>query len=80
MAGKRDWTLCWYAPPLRPILFPYLPLSGHPVPAPHLVNEKPQVGGKRHGMLSAFPRTIEEETFLRGAWPTDANGVSQFTS
>ncbi|GLB40970.1 putative aromatic compound dioxygenase [Lyophyllum shimeji] len=54
--------------------------AGHPVPHPHLVGEKPQVGGKRSGLLSAFPRTIEEETFLRGAWPTDANGVAQFTT
>ncbi|KAF8656667.1 hypothetical protein AX16_002470 [Volvariella volvacea WC 439] len=54
--------------------------AGHPVPHPHLVNEKPQVGGKRSGLLSAYPRTIHEETFLRGAWPTDANGVAQFTT
>jgi len=53
---------------------------GHPFPHPHLVNEKPQVGGKRAGLLSAFPRTLHEETFLRGAWPTDRNGVAQFTS
>ncbi|KAJ7041045.1 Intradiol ring-cleavage dioxygenase [Mycena alexandri] len=54
--------------------------SGHPVPAPHLVDEQPQVGGKRSGLLSAFPRTVQHETFLRGAWPTDRNGVAQFTS
>ncbi|TFK70257.1 aromatic compound dioxygenase [Pluteus cervinus] len=54
--------------------------AGHPVPAPKLVNEQPQVGGKRAGLLSAFPRTDFEETFLRGAWPTDANGVAQFTT
>lgn len=54
--------------------------SGHPVPRPDLVNQKPQVGGKRAGLLSAFPRTVDEETFLRGAWPTDRRGVAQFTS
>ncbi|KAG6856858.1 hypothetical protein H0H87_012675 [Tephrocybe sp. NHM501043] len=54
--------------------------AGHPEPAPHLVNEQPQVGGKRAGLLSAFPRTVQEETFLRGAWPTDQNGVAQFTT
>ncbi|KAJ7621290.1 Intradiol ring-cleavage dioxygenase [Roridomyces roridus] len=54
--------------------------AGHPDPAPHLVNEQPQVGGSRSGLLSAFPRTKYQETFLRGAWPTDRNGVSQFTS
>ncbi|KAF8201300.1 Intradiol ring-cleavage dioxygenase [Mycena galopus ATCC 62051] len=54
--------------------------SGHPEPAPHLANEQPQVGGKRSGLLSAFPRTQPSETFLRGAWATDRNGVAQFTS
>ncbi|KAK7052159.1 Intradiol ring-cleavage dioxygenase [Favolaschia claudopus] len=54
--------------------------SGHPIPAPHLVDEQPQVGGKRSGLLSAFPRTEPRETFLRGAWATDRNGVAQFTS
>ncbi|KAG6853275.1 hypothetical protein C0991_005546 [Blastosporella zonata] len=54
--------------------------AGHPDPAPHLVNEEPQVGGKRAGLLSAFPRINDVETFLRGAWPTDQNGVAQFTS
>ncbi len=54
--------------------------AGHPLPHPHLVDEKPQVGGKRSGLLSAYPRTKHEETWLRGAWPTNANGVVQFTS
>ncbi|KAJ7220621.1 Intradiol ring-cleavage dioxygenase [Mycena pura] len=54
--------------------------AGHPDPAPHLVNEQPQVGGKRSGLLTAFPRTNSHETFLRGAWPTDRNGVAQFTT
>lgn len=44
------------------------------------MNEKPQVGGSRSGLLSAFPRTNDWETFLRGAWPSDRNGVAQFTS
>ncbi|KAJ3536944.1 hypothetical protein NMY22_g5810 [Coprinellus aureogranulatus] len=54
--------------------------AGHPLPHPHLANEQPQVGGKRSGLLSAFPRTVFEETWLRGAWPTDKNGVAQFTT
>ncbi|KAL0958780.1 hypothetical protein HGRIS_014101 [Hohenbuehelia grisea] len=54
--------------------------AGHPWPKPHLKDEKPQVGGKRSGLLSAFPRTEPHETWLRGAWPTDQNGVAQFTS
>jgi len=54
--------------------------AGHPVPEPHLVSEKPQVGGKRSGLLTKFPRTVYEETWLRGAWPTDQNGVAQFTT
>ena len=27
-----------------------------------------------------YPRTEPEQTFLRAAWPTNKNGVSQFTS
>ncbi|KAG6826883.1 hypothetical protein H0H92_014063 [Tricholoma furcatifolium] len=54
--------------------------AGHPDPAPQLINEQPQVGGKRAGLLSAFPRTNNHQTFLRGAWPTDQNGVAQFTT
>ncbi|KAJ7769698.1 Intradiol ring-cleavage dioxygenase [Mycena maculata] len=54
--------------------------AGHPDPAPHLVTEQPQVGGARSGLLSAFPRTRHRETWLRGAWETDKNGVAQFTS
>jgi hypothetical protein len=54
--------------------------SGHGYPAPELVNEQPQRGGARAGLLSAFPRTNDWETFLRAAWPTDKNGVAQFTS
>ncbi|KAF9042762.1 hypothetical protein BDZ89DRAFT_1059656, partial [Hymenopellis radicata] len=53
--------------------------AGHPLPHPHLADEKPQVGGKRSGLLSAYPRTKHEETWLRGAWPTNANGIVQFT-
>ncbi|KAJ3565259.1 hypothetical protein NP233_g7747 [Leucocoprinus birnbaumii] len=54
--------------------------AGHPLPKPEHVNTKPQVGGKRNGLLPPFPRTVQEETWLRGAWPTDENGVAQFTS
>lgn len=55
-------------------------IQGHGDPAPHLVNEEPQRGGARSGLLSAFPRGNDHETFLRAAWPTDKNGVAQFTS
>ncbi|KAK0199958.1 Intradiol ring-cleavage dioxygenase [Desarmillaria ectypa] len=54
--------------------------AGHPEPTFELRDEKPQVGGKRNGLLSAFPRTKPAETFLRGAWPTSENGVAQFST
>lgn len=54
--------------------------AGHPDPAPHLVDEQPQSSGHRKGLLSAFPRTNDEETWLRAAQPTDKNGVAEFTS
>ncbi|KAE9390292.1 aromatic compound dioxygenase [Gymnopus androsaceus JB14] len=44
--------------------------AGHPDPAPELVDEKPQVGGKRNGLLSAFPRTNFHEH----------HGVARFTT
>ncbi|PWN89713.1 aromatic compound dioxygenase [Acaromyces ingoldii] len=54
--------------------------AGHPDPRPDLVNEEPASSGPRKGLLSAYPRTNDEETWLRGALPTDANGVAEFTS
>ncbi|KAF9042728.1 aromatic compound dioxygenase [Hymenopellis radicata] len=54
--------------------------AGHPLPHPDPADEKLQVAGKRSGLLSAYPRTKHAETRLRGAWPTNANGVVQFTS
>ncbi|PPQ96760.1 hypothetical protein CVT26_010215 [Gymnopilus dilepis] len=54
--------------------------AGHPFPHAHLINEEPAKEGRRRGLLSAYPRTVHEETWLRGAWPTDKNGVVQFTS
>jgi protocatechuate 3,4-dioxygenase beta subunit len=54
--------------------------AGHPLPHPHLVNEVPASEGVRRGLLTAFPRTNNIETWLRGAWPTDKNGVAQFTT
>ena len=54
--------------------------AGHGNPAPHLINEEPQRGGARSGLLSAFPRENDHETWLRAAWPSDKNGVAQFTS
>ncbi|CAK5269451.1 unnamed protein product [Mycena citricolor] len=45
--------------------------SGHPDP----------VGSRSYSdMPGAIPRTQPTETWLRGAWPTDQNGVAQFTS
>ncbi|KDN35919.1 aromatic compound dioxygenase [Tilletiaria anomala UBC 951] len=54
--------------------------GGHPDPRPDLVNEQPAADGVRKGLLSAYPRTKDDETWLRGALPTDANGVAEFTS
>jgi protocatechuate 3,4-dioxygenase beta subunit len=54
--------------------------SGYPEPAPHLANEVPTQSGPRKGLLSSFPKTEFGQTSLRGAWPTDKNGVSSFTS
>ena len=54
--------------------------AGHPTPLPGLEDEKPQVGGKFGGLLTTYPRLNYEETFLRGAWVTDANGVAKFTT
>lgn len=54
--------------------------AGHPVPYPHLKDERPAEVGKRKGLLTAFPRSKPQQTWLRGAWPTDRNGVVQFTS
>jgi protocatechuate 3,4-dioxygenase beta subunit len=54
--------------------------AGHPDPAPHLVDEKPAAEGPRRGLRTAYPRTNTEETWLRGAWATDARGVAQFSS
>jgi len=54
--------------------------AAHPTPAPHLVDELPKAEGPRRGLLTAFPRSVEGETFGRGALPSDENGVVQFTS
>ncbi|KAL0567290.1 hypothetical protein V5O48_014704, partial [Marasmius crinis-equi] len=56
--------------------------AGHPETVPQFKNvgEKIQIGGKTITMPPVYPRTKEEETWLRGAWPTDRNGVAQFTS
>lgn len=54
--------------------------SGHPEPAEHLKDEEPAKTGKRRGLLSPFPKTKYVETFGRGAWPTDRNGVASFTT
>lgn len=53
--------------------------AGHnPLPAD--VVATPAQDGIRKGLLPAFERTNSDETWLRGAWPTDANGVAKFTS
>lgn len=54
--------------------------AGHPTPRPDLVSEEPASTGPRKGLLSAYPRTNDDEAWLRGALPTDRNGVSEFTS
>jgi len=54
--------------------------GGHPHPVPGLENEVPPTTGSRKGMLTPFPKTVWGETFLRGALPTDKNGVAAFTS
>ncbi|KAF9527163.1 Intradiol ring-cleavage dioxygenase [Crepidotus variabilis] len=54
--------------------------AGHPYPRPGLEDEKPATEGPRKGLRAGFPRTIQEETFLRGAYPTDKNGVAQFST
>ena len=53
---------------------------GHPAPHPNHVGVKPNTEGPRKGLLPPFPRVIGKENWLRGAWPTDKNGVAQFTS
>jgi len=54
--------------------------AGHPVPHPHLVDAKPATEGARRGLLPPYPRTNQHEDWLRGAWPTNKNGVAQFTT
>ncbi|GAA5899267.1 intradiol ring-cleavage dioxygenase [Sporobolomyces salmoneus] len=54
--------------------------AGHPEQEAHLKWEGPAHEGPRKGLLSKYPRTNDHETFLRGAWPTNKNGLSQFTS
>ena len=54
--------------------------AGHPGPEPGRENEKPIAEGKLKGYRTPYPRSRPEETFLRGAWPTNEHGVAQFTS
>jgi len=54
--------------------------AGHPVPDPLFVGIPPATKGPRRGLLPPYPRTVHEETWLRGAWATDRNGVAQFTT
>ncbi|CAO1625181.1 unnamed protein product [Parajaminaea phylloscopi] len=56
--------------------------AGHPWPKKGLENEKPASSGRRKGLMSAYPRdsNYDHETWLRGALPTDKNGVTEFTS
>ncbi|BGP12245.1 hypothetical protein JCM10213_000062 [Rhodosporidiobolus nylandii] len=54
--------------------------AGHPEQDPSLKWEGPAPDGPRKGLLSKYPRTNDHETFLRAAWPTNKNGLSQFTS
>ena len=55
-------------------------ILGHPAPHPKYVDVKPDTEGPRKGLLPPYPRTVHKENWLRGAWPTDKNGVAQFTS
>ncbi|GAA5986955.1 hypothetical protein JCM11641_002266 [Rhodosporidiobolus odoratus] len=54
--------------------------AGHPDQDPVLKWEGPAHEGPRKGLLSKYPRTNDHETFLRAAWPTNKNGLAQFTS
>ncbi|GAA6018653.1 hypothetical protein JCM10207_008996 [Rhodosporidiobolus poonsookiae] len=54
--------------------------AGHPDQEEYLKWEGPAPDGPRKGLLSKYPRTNDHETFLRAAWPTNKNGLSQFTS
>lgn len=54
--------------------------AGHPTAKVGLENEAPASTGPRRGLRSAYPRTNDEETWLRGAMTTDSNGVAEFTS
>jgi len=54
--------------------------SGYPGPEAMLANEIPAQSGPRKGLLSPFPKNEFNRTTLRGAWPTDKNGVASFTS
>ncbi|KAI5477204.1 intradiol ring-cleavage dioxygenase, C-terminal domain containing protein [Pseudohyphozyma bogoriensis] len=54
--------------------------AGHPEQEEALKWEGPKHEGPRKGLLSKYPRTKPEEKWLRGAWPTNKHGVSQFTS
>lgn len=53
--------------------------AGHPDQDPVLKWEGPATEGPRKGLLSKYPRTNDHETFLRGAWPTNENGLAQFS-
>lgn len=53
--------------------------AGHPEQEAALKWEGPKHEGPRKGLLSKYPRTEPEQTFLRGAWPTNKHGLSQFT-
>ncbi|KAL7341107.1 ADP-ribose pyrophosphatase [Rhodotorula toruloides] len=54
--------------------------AGHPEQDPELKWEGPATSGPRKGLLSKYPRTNDHETFLRAAWPTNKNGLAQFSS
>ena len=82
LAGECHWYICRQVSPLiySPLLTKLPFEKGHPVPHTHLKDEKPLTEGPRKGLLSPFPRTEPQERWLSGAWPTDRNGVAQFTS
>ncbi|POY71243.1 hypothetical protein BMF94_5555 [Rhodotorula taiwanensis] len=53
--------------------------AGHPDQEAHLKWEGPATDGPRKGLLTKYPRTNDHETFLRAAWPTNDNGLAQFS-
>ena len=52
--------------------------AGHPGPGAE--DYPPIAEGHSKGFPKIYPRSRPDDTFLRGAWPTDEHGVAQFVS